>query len=132
MFYHYRQNNSGGGFNPPAINIIIEADNAEQANRLAIYDGLYFNGCDNGMDCPCCGDRWSEAWSDEKGTESPTIYGESVEEFLKSDYANWGEDGIPEVIIYYKNGTVQTYRDANDLNCIDGQATEDANLELTQ
>jgi len=37
----------------------VQADNAEQANRIAEKIGVYFDGVKNEIDCPCCGDRWS-------------------------------------------------------------------------
>lgn len=58
MFYHYRQNNSGGYFLEPAIHVFIQADSVWQADVIAEENGLYFNGCEVGRDCPCCGDRW--------------------------------------------------------------------------
>ena len=62
-FYEFSQNNSGGSFdvdNDVCHRLFIEATNAEQANRIAQDLGVYFNGCDSGMDCNCCGDRWYE------------------------------------------------------------------------
>ena len=58
MFYVYRQNNSGGSFRPPAINVIVEAPSAAEADTIAEGLGLYFDGAG---DCPCCGDRWYNA-----------------------------------------------------------------------
>lgn len=58
MFYVYRQNNSGGSFRPPAINVIVEASSAVEADSIAEGVGIYFNGED---DCPCCGYRWDQA-----------------------------------------------------------------------
>jgi hypothetical protein len=66
MWFHFRQNNSGGGFD---INddegigpqIWVEADDAKEANELALELGIYFDGCADGLDCDCCGDRWHRA-----------------------------------------------------------------------
>ena len=58
MYYHYRQNNSGGSFivnSDVTVNVIIEADSADDANEKAKDIGIYFNGVDEGIDCPCCG-----------------------------------------------------------------------------
>lgn len=74
MFYTYRQNSSGGSFivdDNITINVIIEADNAEQANKKAKAIGIYFDGCKQEKDCPCCGDRWYRASGD--GEENPEI-----------------------------------------------------------
>ena len=62
--YEFRQNNSGGVLDVDE-NVckwmFIEAENSEQANKIAQDLGVYFDGCENGQDCDCCGDRWSEA-----------------------------------------------------------------------
>ena len=83
MFYTYRQNNSGGDFHiKPTIGIckyvIIEANSADDANERAEAIGLYFNGCRDGSDCRCCGDRWYMA-NKLSATEQPEIYEELVE-----------------------------------------------------
>lgn len=75
MFFHFSQNNSGGSFDAPYEDIIIEANNYKQANALAKDEGVYFDGVEDGYDCACCGDRWSAQWSDSDGTKSPEIYG---------------------------------------------------------
>lgn len=64
--YAFRQNNTGGTFlqNKQAgigINVYIEAESVKEANAKAEHIGLYFDGCDAGEDCPCCGDRWYPA-----------------------------------------------------------------------
>jgi hypothetical protein len=70
----YGQNNSGGGFDEEAgYSTYIRAPSASQADRIAIKNGIYFNGVDNGPDCPCCGDRWSSAWGDKPDYEDCTV-----------------------------------------------------------
>lgn len=64
--YTYRQNNSGGSFHiDPSrgigVHVYIEAIDANHANDIAENIGIYFNGVHDGMDCQCCGDRWSVA-----------------------------------------------------------------------
>jgi hypothetical protein len=91
-FYTFNQNNSGGSFvydEEVGIGeyVIIEAINADDANSRAEDIGLYFNGCEDGYDCECCGDRWSMVWGGE-GDEVPMIYGQPVEEVEKSGYRN--------------------------------------------
>lgn len=71
-FFTFWQNNSGGYFLEPAEYVIIEAPNAEAANARAIEAGLYFKGVEAGIDCECCGDRWSEQF--DEGHEVPSIY----------------------------------------------------------
>lgn len=75
MFYLYDQNNSGGFFiidEPAGIGpkVWVEANTAHEANDRAKTIGIYFNGCDSGEDCECCGDRWWPAWEDEDGSDS--------------------------------------------------------------
>jgi hypothetical protein len=84
-FFHYSQNNSGGGFDYDADdgisnNVIIEADDADHANYRARDIGLYFDGVDKGQDCSCCGDRWYETWRDE-GDDEPMMYGRPLAEY---------------------------------------------------
>ena len=63
MWFYFRQNNSGGFYKSPAIYIFVEADTAEQANEVAAsIEGVYFDGVSDGLDCGCCGDRWSRAY----------------------------------------------------------------------
>lgn len=62
-FFTYRQNNSGGSFVNDAnkgisIVVVVEAYDKHHSNLRAQQIGLYFGG---DGDCPCCGDRWSEA-----------------------------------------------------------------------
>lgn len=59
-FYTFRQNNSGGAFTSPAINVSVEADSADEANDIAESHGVYFDD-DYDFDCKCCGQRWYRA-----------------------------------------------------------------------
>lgn len=99
MFYTYNQNNSGGKFeinNDIKHYVIIEADNCEEANRIAESVGIYFDGVEEEIDCPCCGNRWSRA-DESDGYQEPSIYGTKI-----SDYK-----GFPcwnTYIVYYKDG----------------------------
>ena len=86
-FYEYRQNNSGGSFSNSEKDgiceyVIIEALDEDHANTRAETIGLYFNGCEEGYDCPCCGDRWYKA-NERDGSKVPSIYGKPVEETKK-------------------------------------------------
>ena len=95
MFFDYRQNNSGGSFITNCdvdVFVIIEAESAAEADDRAQDIGIYFDGCDSGFDCPCCGDRWYRAY---EGEEVPSLYGQPVEQFKKS---------YGEIIIHYLDG----------------------------
>lgn len=63
MFYKFNQNNSFGKFDIDDVMgigpiVYVEANDANSANYRAESLGIYFNGVDDGIDCPCCGDRW--------------------------------------------------------------------------
>lgn len=95
-FYEFNQNNSGGSFevnDKVCHRVIIEATDATEANYLAERLGIYFNGCDRGMDCSCCGDRWSEAWGDGINLEKMNERGYEVNVYSHYDHpeAKWLE-----------------------------------------
>lgn len=74
-FYHFTQNNSGGRYCGPT-HLVVEAKDAKTANLLAINSDhveVYFEGCNHGQDCNCCGDRWHPV-DEGKGEEFPHIY----------------------------------------------------------
>lgn len=105
MFYMFRQNNSGGFFdiNPDegrSVIMIVEADNADEANERAEEIGIYFDPHYQ-RDCQCCGTRWTEAWDDE-GTEAPSYYGEPIGE-ARHTGSGWAGNR-PEGFIHYKDG----------------------------
>lgn len=102
MFYAFRQNNSGGSFDIDLKSgitryIIIEANSADHADDRAEEIGLYFNGCDKGWDCECCGDRWYRTYNS-NATEQPALYGETVEEKEGNDIA-----------VHYLDGTFKLF-----------------------
>ena len=108
-FFHFSQNNSGGSFyinEKVAHHVIIQAYSAKEANSLAEDIGIYFNGCETGNDCSCCGDRWSKQWSTDSGDETPLIYGEAPEK--RVDY--FTKEGQPVCHVYYLDGSKTTYR----------------------
>lgn len=60
-FYEFSQNNSGGSFITDDIlchRLFIEASSEEEAINKAEELGCYWDGVEEGSDCPCCGDRW--------------------------------------------------------------------------
>lgn len=61
MFYEFTQNNSYGYFDVTDTvchRLFIEADSVAEAMDKAEELGCYWNGVTEGIDCPCCGDRW--------------------------------------------------------------------------
>lgn len=112
-WFDYRQNNSGGGFYfdldaGVSVNVLIEADSAREADSKAESIGIYFDGCDTGMDCDCCGDRWYRTYGD--GDDVPTVYGEEVtpnawfDDSARFSIKWMGRD--PEGFLHYADGRV--------------------------
>ena len=106
-FYNYRQNNSGGSFelnDDVSYNVIIEANSGAEADERAEEIGMYFDGCDKEMDCPCCGDRWYSAQGEE-GDATPLLFGKPAEEHEEQ----WAKPGEGYCHVYYLNGEKKTY-----------------------
>jgi hypothetical protein len=98
MFYTFCQNNSFGVDYGPAKYVIVEAASAEEANQRAIeVEGVYFDGVASGIDCPCCGNRWSREYYD-SGEETPMIRGQEPEE-ARVEYG-WTHENIPFYMVY--------------------------------
>lgn len=104
-FYSFGQNNSGGFWKDPAIQLIIEASSYSEAEKIAYDYGVYFNGCDEGIDCECCGDRWSTSWNEE-GFDKPGVYtsGDWEEHRRRAP-----QDRVPSLMIVYANGEIKKY-----------------------
>lgn len=102
-FFKFRQNNSGGSFDiddKVTIAVWIEADSFDEANAKAESIGIYFDGCESGMDCDCCGDRWSAMDDWNTPEEQP----------VESKYDSfWVREGVPYTYIYLKDGTKKTW-----------------------
>lgn len=116
-FFQFDQNNTGGSFitdDKVCHRLFIEADSVEEAIEKAENLGCYWDGVSDGIDCPCCGDRWHHPfqWGDD-GNSYPMEYdraGEivfnSVEEhaqYLANDFG-WTS---PDSRIFYADGTVR-------------------------
>ena len=72
-WFEFDQNNSGGSFDVDenlCHRLFIQARTAEDATVKAEGLGVYFDGCEKGMDC--CGDRWYPLYG--KGLEFPHVY----------------------------------------------------------
>lgn len=119
-FFCFSQNNSGGGFNHDVSvgighYVIIEAADAADANQQAGSLGLYFDGCDEGVDCSCCGDRWYQV-DDSDGTSDPQVYSQTVSpgemapaRDSDSHVMKWFEEGSAEGFIHYLDGRVEPF-----------------------
>lgn len=103
MFYTFVQNNSGGAYHRDATvdeYVIIEGISIEQVTDRAQDIGVYFDGCDRGLDCECCGDRWHVPFDDSELNPVPSTYGTPVEEIATKRTRGMN------VIIHFANGTV--------------------------
>lgn len=108
MFYCFDQNNSGGSFDIDgnvAQFVIIEAESAAQANERAESIGIYFNGVDEGHDCPCCGDRWYPV-SGSDAEASPEIFGKDPAKYRGA----FTERGEVYCYVYYLSNIVEEHR----------------------
>jgi len=66
-WYHFNQNNPGGSWDIDDKidkNVFIQAHSHYEANGLAQDIGIYFDGVENGLDCRCCGNRWTHAYDE--------------------------------------------------------------------
>ncbi len=112
-FFHFSQNNSGGSFAYDeaagiTAHVIIEAASSDDANRRAEEAGIYFDGCDAGIDCDCCGDRWHPAWG--AGDDTPKVYGSDIraEGGYRTSFSAWMDEGR-EVCIHPIDGPLEWY-----------------------
>ena len=107
-FFDYRQNNSGGSFDfndndGVSLIVVIEADDAQSANRKAKDIGLYFDGSG---DCSTCGYRWSDAWG--QGDDVPSTYGTPLSDYNFKFERSWA--GVhPAAYVHFADGLVQAY-----------------------
>lgn len=101
-FFEFLQNNSGGFFkvdDKVCGQVIIEAENVSEAIDIAEDLGIYFDGCSIGKDCSCCGDRWSEPWSEDgMSLEQLNLIINKENNYRRTD---------PNTRIFYKDGTVK-------------------------
>lgn len=100
-FFTFSQNNSGGSFDflpnrGISHYVIVEARDSDEANDRAERIGLYFDGCESGADCECCGDRWSRAWATE-GKDVPMVYADEVAE---------STGDVADIYIHYADGRI--------------------------
>jgi hypothetical protein len=87
-YFIFIQNNSGGYYTAPAIQFVVTADDAETANKIALGNGLYFDGSG---DCDCCGARWREVVAEDASDEVAQI-GDWIK---RSSFA----DDVPAIVI---------------------------------
>ena len=118
-FYEYRQNNSGGSFDMDlGILVYIQANNSEEANDIALNNGIYFNGVSTDRDCSCCGDRWYEADSHD------VMNKESLYSSIKNTLFGF----IEKIAIIFQDGKIITF----DENSKNNQDNLDIFLDRTE
>lgn len=113
MFYEFDQNNSGGHFvtnDTLCHRLFIEADSANEAISKAEELGCYWNGVDDGLDCPCCGDRWSCGYLPPVDIERYATEGWAPREFsLGKWYQKYGDYEIIKKPVAEKHGSFTSY-----------------------
>lgn len=112
-FFTFNQNNSFGTFKYDKEKgitraVIIEAVDVDDSVNRAENIGLYFEGISDGIDCPCCGDRWTKPWSDE-GTEVPEYYGQDVRHELSNKTHRFLKDDQQEIAVHYFGGHIEWF-----------------------
>lgn len=104
-WYNFKQNNSGGYFyvdDKVCHRLFIEAESFDDAVKKAEELGCYWDGVDKGIDCSCCGDRWSKRDDNPINIEKYAIEGYRVcvyDGIYKDTIAIWNDRyGSYEVI----------------------------------
>ena len=114
-FFHFLQNNSGGKFIFDAtrglsVHVIVEGSDIDEVNFRANEIGIYFDGCDDGIDSDCCGDRWYRPIGELDC--KPMVYDDPVkgnDPWPKGGPRRWVKEGFPAGYIHYKCGTISPF-----------------------
>jgi len=99
-FYHFGQNNSGGGYaydEVVAVSVVFEASSPEEANAFARAKGVFDYGY-----CECCGPRFYEQ-------HQYSGY-DSVEEAFNQNTFYKGKS----FVVHYKDGSVKRFASTRD------------------
>jgi hypothetical protein len=114
-WFLFDQNNSGGKLvvnDKVCHRLFIEAENESEAISIAEGLGVYFNGVDDGRDCPCCGDRWYKA----EEVKFPLAFGKetvfkNVVEYAQHLAAHYTiYKNVVGGRIFYQNGIIKEVR----------------------
>lgn len=118
MFFEFTQNNSFGHFDVDehvCHRVIIEADTEADAVSFAEELGCYWDGVADGIDCPCCGDRWYKCPDVIKAF--PYKYSSTRKFKTIDEYASYLADDFgwtsPDVRVFFKDGTMKEYFSSN-------------------
>lgn len=105
-WYEFTQNNSDGYFvvdKNVCHRMLIEAASFDEAIEKAEKLGCYWGGVNNGLDCPCCEDRWNRYWEEAINLNN---YDGDIRAYAQDKADNWGWTS-PDTRIFYANGTVE-------------------------
>lgn len=116
-WYNFTQNNSGGYFDVDdkvCHRLFIEAESFDDAIKKAEELGCYWDGVNKGIDCSCCGDRWSIMRDnnpiniEKYATEGwrGRIKFRNIEEYAQFMANEYGWT-VPDIRIYYHDGNVK-------------------------
>ena len=115
MFYEFIQGSPGARFlkQSPYV-LVVEADNEDQAKAAALTEPyVYFNGIEQGYDCPGCEDRWEDCpveydEFDIKLYEKETFKKQAIDEFV--GYFCENQLKVPPIIrVIHMDGTRHDY-----------------------
>jgi hypothetical protein len=96
--------------------VVIEADSAKEANEVAEWTGIYFDGFKKGIDtCDSCQDKWERVRED-YGYNEPVI-GETRLKYYIRTYNFLHSRPAFNIYIYYKNGERKTFSPNDMVNC---------------
>ena len=114
-FHTFTQNNSGGSFvydekRGLTHHVIVEGKDYNDIMNRAESIGIYFDGCDSGQDCECCGDRWYAVYRDD-GDDEPKVYGDVITKSY--DGMKWMKDY--EGFVHYDDGRVTGFWNQGDV-----------------
>ena len=102
LWFHFRQNNSGGHFIVDEMvseDVLIQARNATEAVTRA--DSIFESRSDF---CACCGERWSTSFvDDDDGNPVPSIYGEPIDTMEPGWFRK-------EARLHYFDGRVEAFK----------------------
>lgn len=118
-WYQFNQSNPSGYFitnDKLCHRLFIEAETFTEAIEKAEDLGCYWDGVRKSIDCPCCGNRWSQ-WNEglvdltEKAWKDISF--STIEEYAQYLAENYGWT-TPDIRLYYKDGNVKeifSYKD---------------------
>lgn len=97
LWFRFRQNNSGGSFSNNPFNLVVEAASAQEANHIA-EQHIYFDGCSSGVDCGCCGDRWSRVSGEAADNYEIFTTEQEAIDLSKDQSDRWMKDPVIKVV----------------------------------